>query len=58
MIYRMFLNYGITERQLLKYVRSARRIKGSTGEDVQTNIEYYCLELVNEFCAGYVYQEM
>ncbi len=25
-------NYGLTERQLLKYVRSARRIKGSTGE--------------------------
>jgi small subunit ribosomal protein S4 len=25
-------NYGITEKQLLKYVRDARRIKGSTGE--------------------------
>lgn len=25
-------NYGITERQLLKYVREARRRKGSTGE--------------------------
>ena len=25
-------NYGLTERQLLKYVRDARRIKGSTGE--------------------------
>lgn len=25
-------NYGVTERQLLKYVRDARRIKGSTGE--------------------------
>ena len=25
-------NYGLTERQLLKYVRNARRIKGSTGE--------------------------
>lgn len=25
-------NYGLTERQLLKYVRTARRIKGSTGE--------------------------
>lgn len=25
-------NYGLTETQLLKYVRSARRIKGSTGE--------------------------
>ena len=25
-------NYGLTERQLIKYVRDARRIKGSTGE--------------------------
>lgn len=25
-------NYGLTETQLLKYVRNARRIKGSTGE--------------------------
>jgi small subunit ribosomal protein S4 len=25
-------NYGITEKQLLRYVRDARRIKGSTGE--------------------------
>ena len=25
-------NYGLTERQLLRYVRDARRIKGSTGE--------------------------
>ena len=25
-------NYGITERQLIKYVREARRRKGSTGE--------------------------
>jgi len=25
-------NYGITERQLLKYIREARRRKGSTGE--------------------------
>nr|BBK20604.1 ribosomal protein S4 [Cryptomonas sp. SAG 977-2f] len=25
-------NYGLNERQLLKYVRDARRIKGSTGE--------------------------
>merc|ERR1712127_123100 len=25
-------NYGVTEKQLLRYVRDARRIKGSTGE--------------------------
>ena len=25
-------NYGITERQLIKYVREARKRKGSTGE--------------------------
>jgi len=25
-------NYGITEKQLLRYVKDARRIKGSTGE--------------------------
>jgi small subunit ribosomal protein S4 len=25
-------NYGLTEKQLLRYVRDARRIKGSTGE--------------------------
>lgn len=25
-------NYGVSERQLIKYVREARRIKGSTGE--------------------------
>jgi small subunit ribosomal protein S4 len=25
-------NYGVSEKQLLKYVRDARRIKGSTGE--------------------------
>jgi small subunit ribosomal protein S4 len=25
-------NYGLTERQLLKYVKDARKIKGSTGE--------------------------
>ena len=25
-------NYGISERQLIKYVREARRRKGSTGE--------------------------
>jgi small subunit ribosomal protein S4 len=25
-------NYGLTEKQLLKYVKDARRIKGSTGE--------------------------
>jgi small subunit ribosomal protein S4 len=25
-------NYGITERQLIKYVRQARKLKGSTGE--------------------------
>lgn len=26
------LNYGITERQLLRYVRKARRVTGSTGQ--------------------------
>lgn len=25
-------NYGVSERQLIKYVREARRLKGSTGE--------------------------
>jgi len=25
-------NYGVTEKQLLRYVRDARKIKGSTGE--------------------------
>lgn len=25
-------NYGVTERQLIKYVRQAKRLKGSTGE--------------------------
>jgi small subunit ribosomal protein S4 len=25
-------NYGLTEKQLLRYVREARKIKGSTGE--------------------------
>lgn len=25
-------NYGITERQLIRYIRQARKIKGSTGE--------------------------
>nr|YP_009478198.1 ribosomal protein S4 [Adiantum shastense]AVP32723.1 ribosomal protein S4 [Adiantum shastense] len=29
---RLRLNYGLTERQLLKYVRIARRTKGSTGQ--------------------------
>ena len=29
---RLRFNYGITERQLLKYIREARRRKGSTGE--------------------------
>nr|YP_007374801.1 ribosomal protein S4 [Ophioglossum californicum]AGC26714.1 ribosomal protein S4 [Ophioglossum californicum]QXF60087.1 ribosomal protein S4 [Ophioglossum vulgatum] len=29
---RLRLNYGLTERQLLKYVRIARRARGSTGQ--------------------------
>ena len=32
-------NYGVTEKQLLRYVRDARRIKGSTGEALLQLIE-------------------
>lgn len=32
-------NYGITERQLIRYVRQARKIKGSTGENLLQLLE-------------------
>nr|YP_001019095.1 ribosomal protein S4 [Chlorokybus atmophyticus]Q19VA6.2 RecName: Full=Small ribosomal subunit protein uS4c; AltName: Full=30S ribosomal protein S4, chloroplastic [Chlorokybus atmophyticus]ABD62252.2 ribosomal protein S4 [Chlorokybus atmophyticus]WKT05640.1 ribosomal protein S4 [Chlorokybus atmophyticus] len=32
-------NYGVTERQLLLYVRKARRIKGSTGQILLQQLE-------------------
>lgn len=32
-------NYGITERQLIRYVRQARKIKGSTGENLLQLVE-------------------
>jgi small subunit ribosomal protein S4 len=32
-------NYGVTERQLLRYVREARRMKGSTGENLLQLLE-------------------
>ena len=42
-------NYGITEKQLLRYVRDARRIKGSTGEALLQLLEMRLDNIVFRF---------